>query len=517
MQVFKQTNVIFTLLVATTLAVLLWSGITRIADYKNYHSQISKNAVRNVSESIRNFIAERKRLIQVFSNEHQALIKKSALEPENTGFKKNLESEVRKYFPDFFSFTITDENGKPYYDDFDGLIGDLCLSDVKVFATTKNSIPRVHPHHELYHYDLLSLLNINGQKFIFFISFPADEISAYLKSAQAIGHSIILTIMQFENIIEITAVGSRNKTFREDYRLTDRELETLLAKDDVAGTFWTVFDMHSPDLFSDFVKKVLIETAVIVLIVIIISNLFLLLVRKEEKKRKKAEAIKSEFVAVVSHELRTPLTSIGGAIKLIENGVLGPINDNIKSYLNMASANIDRLTNIVNDILDIKKMESGEFKLQRTNINLVDVVEQSVKENSEYANKFEAAFNFIKPEKDFIVYGDKDRLLQVMANLLSNAVKYGAKKDHINIYFKELGKSIRINVEDHGSGIPEINKNKLFEKFTQAHSRENEVVKGTGLGLSIVKNIIESHDGMVSYEVSSKQGTVFYIILPLVL
>ena len=161
-------------------------------------------------------------------------------------------------------------------------------------------------------------------------------------------------------------------------------------------------------------------------------------------------------------------------------------------------------------------MEAGEFLLSRENINLVEVVEKSIKENSEYANRFKVKLELINPEKEYIVYGDEIRLLQVMANLLSNAIKYGAKEGCVKIYFTELNKSIRLNIEDHGEGIGEENKEFLFEKFTQKHSRDTEVVKGTGLGLNIVKNIIENHGGIINYESGKVKGTIFYILLPLV-
>lgn len=516
MRVFEKSHIIFPLVILTTFIILFWAEVSRINDFKDYHHLIAKNASRNVSESISQFISERKRLIQVFANDNKILIKKSALSPDDEALKSKLEEEVKKYFPEFFSFTITDKLGEPYYDDFDGLIGDLCLSDIKTYTKEKNSTPRIHPHPDIYHYDLLATVNVHQKDYIFFISFPADEISSYLKSAEAIGHKTILVSKKFEHIIEVTVAGSRNKTYRKDYRLTKDELAFLLSESHVPGTLWTVYDFQNPELFLSFSKARILEAVIIFLTIVFVGFALFLVVKKEEKKRKKAESVKSEFVAVVSHELRTPLTSINGAIKLIENETLGPVNTEIKKYLNMASGNIDRLTSIVNDILDIKKMESGGFELTRENINLVKVIECAVKENNAYAEKFNAKLEFIKPDKDYIVYGDKERLLQVMENLISNAVKYGSKNDRIKIFFTEPSKSVKVSIEDHGAGIAEENKSMIFEKFTQAHSREKEVVKGTGLGLNIIKNIIEKHDGMVSYEIGNEKSSVFYFILPLI-
>jgi len=515
MPLYKRTSFIFGLLISGLIMVLFWSAITRLNDYKEYHRSIGQNSVQNVSESISNFINERKRLIQVFADEHALLIEKSALSPLDEDIKSQLESEIRKYFPEYFSFTVTDTKGEPYFEDFDSFIGDLCLSDIKSFIDKKTASPRVHPHHEVYHYDLLAQVQIKNKIYIFFISFPADEVSGYLKSVQGLGHKVILALKQTDNIIEITTEGARNKKFREDYRLTSEELSYLTAEKNIAGTLWSAYDFNRADLISDYKIKLVFETLFVLFVFLFVGIILFFLVKSEEKKRLKAEAIKSEFVTIVSHELRTPLTSISGAIKLIENEALGKVSEEIKVYLNIASNNIDRLTTLVNDILDVKKMEAGAFDLDQQNINLVDVVELAIQDNSDYAKKFNTEFDFEKPTKNYIVYADKIRLLQVMTNLLSNAVKYGAEKDNIKIYLKELPGKIQVNIEDHGKGLSEKNKGYVFDKFTQTHFRENEVVQGTGLGLNIAKNIIEKHNGTISYKSKQGKGTVFYIILPL--
>jgi len=515
MRLYKRTSIIFGLLISGLIMVLFWSAITRLNDYKEYHHSIGQNSVQNVSESIGNFINERKRLIQVFANEHALLIEKSALSPLDEGIKSQLESEIRKYFPEYFSFTVTDTKGEPYFEDFDSFIGDLCLSDIKSFIDKKTASPRVHPHHEVYHYDLLANVQIKNKKYIFFISFPADEVSGFLKSAQSLDHKVILALKQLGNIIEVTTAGARNKKFREDYRLTSEELSYLTAEKNVSGTLWTAYDFNKTDLISSYKTKLVFDTLFVLFIFLTIGIVLFFLLKNEEKKRLKAEAIKSEFVTIVSHELRTPLTSISGAIKLIENEALGKVSKEIKVYLNLASNNIDRLTSLVNDILDVKKMETGEFDLNQKNIDLIDVIELAIKSNLDYARKFKAKFDFEKPTEHYIVYADEARLLQVITNLLSNAVKYGAEKDNIKIYLKELTGKIQVNIEDHGKGLSEKNKEYVFDKFTQTHFREDEVVQGTGLGLNIAKKIVEKHGGTISYKSKQNKGTVFYIILPL--
>jgi len=516
MRINKISQVTFLAMMIVVTAILSLSASLRISDFKEYHSLLAKNTAVNVSESISQFIINRKRLMQIFAKENTDLIQKMINDPENEELNSSIKLKIKSYFPRFFSYTISDVNGNPYHYDFEGYVGDLCVEDIKIYSKTKENLPRIHPNAFGYHYDLMADFFIGDKEYIIFISFKADEIAKYLKNSQAVGHKTVLVYKENQHLLEITNAGARNKHFREDYRLSKNELGYLLFEKAVIGSSWSVYDFYEENLFSEYENKILASALGVFIILILVSSIFYLLVKKEEKKRKKAEAIKSEFVTVVSHELRTPLTSIGGSIKLIENEVFGPVNDDIKKYLKIASNNINRLTKIVNDILDVKKMEAGEFQLHKENVSLVGIVEQSMQENSDYAKQFNVEFNFIEPDKDYIVYGDKDRLLQVMDNLLSNAIKYGAKEDCIKIYFKELRKSIRLNIEDHGYGIKEENKDILFEKFTQAHSRDTEVVKGTGLGLNIVKNIIDNHDGMISYESGKEKGTTFYILLPLV-
>jgi len=515
MQIRQLSQVSFFTMMITVFVILMAGAHLRISDFKNYHYLLAQNSVTNVSEAISQFITNRKRLINIFAKENITLIQKVLNDPENETLKEEIELKIKNYFPNSFSFTLSDLDGNPYYDDFVGYVGDLCIEDIKIYSKNHENLPRIHPNSFKYHYDLMTKFPLGEEDYIIFISFTADEIGEYLKSAQALGHKTMLVYKENEHLIEITSEGARNTHYRENYRLTEDELSYLLFEGAVKGTMWTVYDFYEESLFLSYKTTTYIAVLVVFLFIVIISIFFFILIKREELKTKKAEAIKSEFIAVVSHELRTPLTSINGAIKLVANEALGPINEKIKEYLNMASNNIDRLTGIVNDILDVKKMESGEFNLVIEHLNIVDVVEKSLLENEEYAKKFNANFDFIKPDKRYIIDGDEGRLLQVMANLLSNAVKYGAKNDCINVSFKEMKKHIRINITDHGTGVSEKDKEKLFEKFTQAHSRDKEVVKGTGLGLNIIKSIIEKHGGMVSCESNNKNETTFFIILPL--
>lgn len=515
MRTNKLSQFSFVAILLVVLIILTWAASLRIIDYKEYHRLLAQNSSANVSEAISQFIIDQKRLMRIFANENLDHIQQLLNDPENEELNTSLEAKIKSYFPSYFSYTLSDVDGNPYYDDFEGYIGDLCVADIKNYSKTKQNFPRIHANSFSYHYDLMADFLIAKQQYVIFISFTADKIADYLKNSQALGHKTVLVYKENQNLLEITEDGARNKHFRKDYRLTKDELGYLLAEKPVKGTLWTVYDFYEDKLFSDYEEKMFINALLIFLIFTFISTLFYSLVKKEEAKRLKAEAIKNEFVTIVSHELRTPLTSINGVIKLIENEQLGKLNDQMKPYINMASENIDRLNGLVNDILDVKKMESGEFDIFKKKESLVNIVEQSISNVKPFADTFSASIEFSKPETDYFVYVDKKRIHQVLENLLSNAIKYGAKADTIKVYFKQLGPNIRVNIEDHGEGIPEIHHDTLFDMFTQAHSRETDVVKGTGLGLNIVKKIVEAHNGDVNFDSKLNKGSVFYIILPL--
>lgn len=516
MKTFGGSTRTFILILIAVVIILAWSGLSRIQDFRDYHLSIARNTTGNVSESVSKFIIEQKRLVSVFASNNKSLIASVSKRSETDDYITEVDSNLRKFFPKYFSFTVTDKQGTPYIEDFDGLIGDLCLSDIKNYSEKNINVPRVHPHPDIYHYDILSRFNHDGEEYIFFVTFPADEIASYLKSTQAPGHKTMLVLESENNLIEVTDAGARNVTYRPDYRLKENELALVLSSKQVIGTKWHSYDFADPLLVVSFRNNIILESGAIFSFVLIIGVLMFFLLKKEEERRRKAEAVKDEFVSIVSHELRTPLTSINGSIKLIENGVIGKIDDEVKKFLGVASVNITRLTTIVNDILDVKKIEAGELELFLKECSINEIVEQAVKENLEYAHELNANIVYTQPETDYIVEGDRNRLIQVMTNLISNAVKYGCENDNVRVYISGQKRHVKVSVEDHGPGLDIQDKDYLFEKFTQYHSRDKEVVQGTGLGLSIARTIIEKHDGLVSFDSVKNKGTTFYIVLPLV-
>ncbi|MDH5446153.1 MAG: PAS domain S-box protein [Gammaproteobacteria bacterium] len=232
-------------------------------------------------------------------------------------------------------------------------------------------------------------------------------------------------------------------------------------------------------------------------------------------ERKQAEIHKNEFISSVSHELRTPLTSIMGSLSIIDSGTLGKLPAEINKLIKIANENAQRLLHLINDILDVAKIEAGEFQLHPEPVNLLELVEESVQLNEGYANKYLTHIkldNQISP--DLEVNADKERIIQVMNNFLSNAMKFNRPDTDIEVILSRHQQLVRVAVKDHGEGIEQDFIPHVFKRFTQSDASTTRKTGGTGLGLNISKQIIEAHHGTIDFK-TGNDGTVFYFELPL--
>lgn len=228
----------------------------------------------------------------------------------------------------------------------------------------------------------------------------------------------------------------------------------------------------------------------------------------------KVERMKSEFISTVSHELRTPLTSIRGSLGLIAGGVAGELPPQAKALVDIAHKNSERLITLVNDILDIEKIESGKMRFDMKPLELASLIEQALEVNRAYGDQFDVAFKLEQPPYAVTVNADAGRLMQVMANLLSNAAKFSPVGGTVNVSIQCSEQNVRLSVADHGLGIPEEFRGKIFQKFSQADSSDTRKKGGTGLGLNITKAIVEQMGGRIGFESEVAVGTTFFIDLP---
>jgi PAS domain S-box-containing protein len=230
--------------------------------------------------------------------------------------------------------------------------------------------------------------------------------------------------------------------------------------------------------------------------------------------QKQAEQMKNEFISTVSHELRTPLTSIRGSLGLITGGAAGELPSKAKALLQIAQANSERLVRLINDILDMERIESGRMPFHIERYDLRQLIDQAVEANSGYFNEHSISWTVKDNAPGAEVLVDSDRFHQVMNNLLSNAIKFSPPGEKVSISLDPQPKGIRVAVSDRGPGIPEAFRSRMFGKFEQADSSDTKRKGGTGLGLSISKAIAERLGGALSFESQMGQGTTFYVDVP---
>jgi PAS domain S-box-containing protein len=243
------------------------------------------------------------------------------------------------------------------------------------------------------------------------------------------------------------------------------------------------------------------------------DGMLILSVIVDISERRQNDRLKDEFVSTVSHELRTPLTSIAGSLGLLVGGATGALPDPTRRLLAIAHSNSERLVRLINDILDIEKMESGKIVFDLKRVDLVALAEQAIDANRGYAENYGVNLRLAPNSAPIFVRADPDRLIQVITNLLSNAIKFSPRDEEVVVAIEECGDNVRITVRDHGIGIPEAFKPRLFQKFAQADATDARRKGGTGLGLSIVKQIVTLLGGTVGFETPADSGTMFYVDL----
>jgi signal transduction histidine kinase len=231
-------------------------------------------------------------------------------------------------------------------------------------------------------------------------------------------------------------------------------------------------------------------------------------------ERKRLDRLKDEFVATVSHELRTPLTSIFASLGLLMGKAAGSLPDPMARLLAIAHTNSERLVRLVNDILDIEKMQSGRVVFNFARVDVRSLVEQAIEGNRELAEGYGVRIRLESANAVCDVRADPDRLAQVVTNLLSNALKFSPALDEVVVAIEEATDVVRISVRDHGGGISADFKPHVFERFAQADATNSRQNGGSGLGLSIVKQIVDRLGGEVGFADAPAGGTIFHVVLP---
>jgi PAS domain S-box-containing protein len=244
------------------------------------------------------------------------------------------------------------------------------------------------------------------------------------------------------------------------------------------------------------------------------DGLRLVAIVRDIGERRRTERLKDEFVSTVSHELRTPLTSIAGSLGLVTGGAAGELPERARRLITIAETNCQRLVRLINDILDIEKMESGKIRFDLRPTPLGEIAARSIEEVRGFADGFGVRLRLEQEGSTPIIRGDADRLVQVTVNLLSNAAKFSPAGSDVIVVIGSSEDTARLSVYDRGPGVPETFRRHIFGKFAQADGSDTRQKGGTGLGLAIAKEIMERHGGALTFDNLPEGGAVFRMELP---
>ncbi|WP_297793337.1 ATP-binding protein [uncultured Marinobacter sp.] len=232
-------------------------------------------------------------------------------------------------------------------------------------------------------------------------------------------------------------------------------------------------------------------------------------------ERKKVDRMKNEFISTVSHELRTPLTSLAGSLGLVVSGSLGELPEQLHRMISIAFRNSNQLKHLIDDLLDMEKLVSGQMTMDLERQPVSPAIEESIESLETYAVDRAVTVTFENNLPDLAASFDRQRLGQALGNLLSNAIKFSPEKSQVRVTTLVRHDHLHIRVIDQGSGVPESFRPRIFQKFAQADSSDTRGKRGTGLGLAITKEIMVQMGGRVDFESSEGQGATFWLELPL--
>ncbi|MBC8481984.1 MAG: hypothetical protein H8D47_04885, partial [Planctomycetes bacterium] len=236
--------------------------------------------------------------------------------------------------------------------------------------------------------------------------------------------------------------------------------------------------------------------------------------KKNKEKVKKFDQLRSEFVMTLSHELKTPLSVLKAIVCNITENELGDISSELRHELNIADQNIDRLTRMITDFIDISKVDFGKLKLHKSCFGIQQLISEVVTTLTPITTKKNIELSYFVPDQDIAINADRDRIIEVLTNLIENATKYGLENGRITLYVEEDNEAVHFKVSDNGPGIDKKDINSIFDRFVQIEKVINSDKTSIGLGLPLVKEIVELHEGYVWVESEPGKGCTFGFTLP---
>lgn len=237
--------------------------------------------------------------------------------------------------------------------------------------------------------------------------------------------------------------------------------------------------------------------------------------QRYERRIRELDRMKSEFVSNVSHELRTPLTAIKGSVDNMLDGLTGPLDEKQTRYVTRIKSNADRLARLINDLLDLSRIEAGKIDLRATNLSLVALTKEVAENLRPMAAEKLISLEVLARESDVTAWADRDKVVQVLMNLIGNAVKFTPTDGKVTVDVRRNGDEwVEVSISDTGPGVPSDEVSRIFDKFYQIARADRQKTKGTGLGLAISKALVEMHGGRIWVESEAGKGSTFSFALP---
>ncbi len=360
--------------------------------------------------------------------------------------------------------------------------------------------------------DELAHLDLTFRKMADALASMRRKESAILTSAA----DIICSLDEERRFTQANPAATRQWGYEND-NLIGRRLDQLLEPEDVKATIDLINSIVETKGHGSFTNRIVTESGeerdCEWSVVWSTEEKSLMCVVHDITERKQIDQMKRDFVAMVSHDLRTPLTSIQMVHSLLAAGAYGDLNEDGKESVEGAQECCDRLITLVNDLLDLERMESGRMDLSLDSVPLSEIIKPAVSmvANAVKQKKIEL---LLETSVDPTVRADKERMIQVLINLVANAVKFSPENSVIQISTESDNKFAFIKVKDEGRGVPESMRSSIFERFKQVKKSDSKDRKGSGLGLAISKAIVELHGGQIGVESEEGKGSTFFFSLP---
>jgi signal transduction histidine kinase len=263
--------------------------------------------------------------------------------------------------------------------------------------------------------------------------------------------------------------------------------------------------------FYDAPEVLVVSETIVAIVTLSIGNVII----KSVEQIARANKIKSEFVTIASHQLKTPISQMNWELEILLSKNSKGLTAKQLELINTIGKAHETMARLVNDLLDVARIDQGKFVLNKDKVNLLEIIDNVVDNNRILAKASNVEINVIKPEKVPEIIADKKRIGVVVDNLISNAVKYISKKGFVEIKVEADNKNINVYVKDNGLGIPDDQQDKVFQKFFRSNNAARYQTEGTGLGLYISKNIVEQSGGKIWFKSIEGIGSDFCFSLPI--